>query len=157
MTTPRHERGKRVLQTAFPDADESPGLLLWRVTHEWQAEMRAALRPFDLTHVQYVLLASLTWLESEEPVTQQRLAQHARTDPMMTSQVLRALEAKGLVERRPHPVDARARSLHVTPEGVDLANRATAAVEEADRAWFAPIGHDLSGFTRSLDMLSRRR
>jgi DNA-binding MarR family transcriptional regulator len=118
--------------------------------------MRAALRPFDLTHVQYVLLASLTWLQSDEPVTQQRLAQHARTDPMMTSQVLRALEMKGLVERRPHPVDARARSLHVTGRGVDLANRATAVVEKADRAWFAPLGRELDAFTRNLRTLSGR-
>ena len=119
--------------------------------------MRATLRPFDLTHVQYVLLASLTWLQSEEPVTQQALAQHVRTDPMMTSQVLRALEGKGLVERRAHPDDGRARSLHVTRQGGELANRATAAVEKADRAWFAPIDHDLSAFTRDLQTLSRPR
>jgi DNA-binding MarR family transcriptional regulator len=106
--------------------------------------------------VQFVLLASLTWLESEEPITQRGLAEHARTDPMMTSQVLRALEDKGLVERRPHPSDARARSLHVTPQGAALANRATAAVEAADRAYFAVLADDLPGFTQELHRLSRQ-
>lgn len=133
----------------------SPGLLLWRVTNAWQARQRLALRPFDLTHVQYVLLASLTWMPAGEPVTQRRLAEHARTDAMMTSQVLRALEGKGLVERRPHPDDARARSLHATEEGVALANRATVAVEATDRACFGVLGEDLAAFSRHLQRLSR--
>jgi DNA-binding MarR family transcriptional regulator len=82
----------RKLATVHADADDSPGLLLWQVTNRWQAAQRAALRPFDLTHVQFVLLASLTWLDSDRPpVTQKQLAEHAATDPMMTSQVLRAL------------------------------------------------------------------
>jgi DNA-binding MarR family transcriptional regulator len=89
-------------------ADASPGLLLWQVSNRWQAAQRAALRPFDLTHVQFVLLASLTWLDNEGPVTQKRLAEHAATDPMMTSQVLRALEERGLIRRGQHPTDARA-------------------------------------------------
>ncbi|KAB2584620.1 MarR family transcriptional regulator, partial [Rhodococcus erythropolis] len=87
------------LETDFEDAGDSPGLMLWRVTNAWQASIRAALRPFDLTHVQFVLLAALTWLDAETPITQRDLAEYARTDPMMTSQVIRTLESKKLVER----------------------------------------------------------
>ncbi|MDP9431305.1 MAG: MarR family transcriptional regulator [Actinomycetota bacterium] len=146
----------RALRSEFSDADLSPGLLLWRVTNAWQAAQRAALRPFDLTHVQFVLLASLAWHQGESPVTQRQLAQHAGADPMMTSQVLRTLEAKGLVERRPHPTDARARALIATPPGVDLANRANAAVERADRDYFAVLGEDHPSFTRMLARLTHR-
>ncbi len=70
--------------------------MLWRVTNAWQASIRAALRPFDLTHVQFVLLAALTWLDAETPITQRGLAEYARTDAMMTSQVIRTLESKGV-------------------------------------------------------------
>ena len=59
--TPR--RGSRPAR----DADDSPGFLLWQVTNKWQAAQRAALKPFGLTHVQFVLLASLTWLDSGGP------------------------------------------------------------------------------------------
>jgi DNA-binding MarR family transcriptional regulator len=128
------------LRTSFADADDSPGLVLWRVTNVWQAAQRAALRPFDLTHVQFVLLASLTWLDDGGSVTQRALAAHAGTDPMMTSQVLRTLEAKGLVRRPPHPGDARARALEVTEAGVRRANEAVVAVEEVDRRFFDPVG-----------------
>jgi DNA-binding MarR family transcriptional regulator len=140
----------RRLASEFEDADASPGLVMWRVTNAWQAAQRAALKPHGLTHVQFVLLASLTWLDSAEPVTQKDLAAHAGTDPMMTSQVLRALEALGLVERRPHPTDSRARSLVVSDEGAALANRAVRAVEAVDRQFFAPLGDRRAEFTALL-------
>lgn len=124
------------LHTSYAAAELSPGLLMWQVTNRWQAAVRAALLPHGLTHVQFVLLASLTWLDSDEPVTQKALADHAATDPMMTSQVLRALEQRGLVERRPHPDDGRAKALVVTADGAALANRTVGVVEAADREFF---------------------
>lgn len=140
------------LATEFDDAADSTGLALWRVTNRWQAAQRATLAPFDLTHVQFVLLASLTWLDAEPP-TQNELAAHAGTDPMMTSQVLRALEAKGLVERLAHPTDGRARLLSVTAVGRDLANRAVVAVEACDAAFFAALA-DRGVFTKELGRLA---
>jgi DNA-binding MarR family transcriptional regulator len=130
------------LATEFADADDSPGLILWRVTNTWQAAVRAALRPLGLTHVQFVLLASLTWLDADGPVSQKQLAVHAATDPMMTSQVLRTLEEHGLVVRAPHPHDRRARALTVTAAGRHLADQAVSVVEACDRAFFAPLGED---------------
>jgi DNA-binding MarR family transcriptional regulator len=143
------------LSSEFDDAAESPGLAMWRVTNAWQAEQRAALRQHDLTHVQFVLLASLTWLDAAEPVTQQDLAAHAGTDPMMTSQVLRVLEKRSLVERRPHPTDSRARSLVVTEAGAHLANRAVGDVEAVDRRFFEPLGERRAEFTALLGRLAR--
>lgn len=146
----------RALRSEFTDATASPGLLLWQVTNAWQAAQRAALRPFDLTHVQFVLLACLSWQQDEQPLTQRRLAEHARTDPMMTSQVLRALEAKGLIQRPPHPTDARARALIATPAGLELASRANAAVEQVDRDYFSPLGDDRPALTRMLARLTSK-
>ncbi len=143
--------GRRL--AAEHDAGASTGLLLWRVTNTWQAAQRAALKPHGLTHVQFVLLASLTWLEADEPVTQRDLAAHARTDPMMTSQVVRALAAAGHVERRPHPSDARARALVVTEQGAALANRAVVDVEAVDRAFFGVLGAERDVLTRLLGRL----
>lgn len=143
----------RRLASAQDEAADSPGLLLWQVTNRWQSAQRAALKPFDLTHVQFVLLASLTWLDTGRPVTQKRLAEHAATDPMMTSQVVRALAARRLVKRAPHPDDRRAVALSVTDEGVALANRAVAVVEACDEAFFAPLGRTAAGFTAQLRAL----
>jgi DNA-binding MarR family transcriptional regulator len=140
------------LETGYDDADDSPGLLLWQVTNRWQAAQRAALKPYGLTHVQFVVLASLTWLAADGPVTQKALADHAALDPMMTSQVLRALEADSLVERRDHPVDRRAKAIAVTEVGRSLANRAVKAVEACDSSFFSPVC-DQRGFVEALTAL----
>lgn len=128
------------LSTEYDDAQSSPGLALWRASHAWQKQIRIALAPHNLTHVQYVLLASLTWMDRAEPVSQRDLAKHAELDVMMTSQVLRTLEAKGYILRGPHPDDGRAIALHPTERGILLANAATGDVEAADAAYFAALG-----------------
>ena len=77
------------------EPEESPGLLLWHVTLRWQRDMAAVLAPLDLTHVQFVLLATTWWLNSRgQHPNQLALAHQAGTDVKMTSQVLRTLEAK---------------------------------------------------------------
>ncbi|RJO79898.1 MarR family transcriptional regulator [Nocardia panacis] len=146
------------LRSGFAAADESSGLLLWQVTNRWQAAQRSALAPFDLTHVQFVLLASLTYLAARaaDPVMQRDLAEHAATDPMMTSQVLRALEQKGLIERRDHPSDRRAKSLAPTEAGAALVNRAIVAVEDCDREFFEPLGAHGPDFAAALRLLRER-
>ncbi|MEU8658361.1 MarR family winged helix-turn-helix transcriptional regulator [Actinoplanes philippinensis] len=141
------------LATRHDSADESPGLLLWQVTNRWQAAQRAALKPFDLTHVQFVLLATLTYLQASGAVTQKALADMAVTDPMMVSQVLRTLESRDLVHRPPHPTDRRARAVAATDRGRALANQAVVAVEACDAAFFAALGDGLPAFTGSLRLL----
>lgn len=123
---------------------ESPGFLLWRITNRWQRAIVAELRPAGLTHVQFVLLASVWWLAraAGRPPSQRELADHAGTDPTMTSQVVRALERRGLVTRDRDPRDGRARQLDVTAAGARLARRTIGLVEAADRAFFAPAEQD---------------
>lgn len=99
--------------------------------------------PLGLTHVQFVLLACAWWLNGQgERPNQLTLARQAGTDVKMTSQVLRALEGKGLVEREVDPADTRAKRLRVTEAGAELAPRAMAAVERADARFFEPVPLD---------------
>ena len=141
-----------------PAPEQSPGFLLWRATLSWQRSIRAALAPHDLTHVQFVLLASLWWLQDHggEPPTQAQLAGQAGTDPMMASQVIRKLEARDLLERHPDPADSRARLLQLTSEGRCLLSGALADVEAADAAYFATLGTHRDGFLAGLAALSPR-
>lgn len=122
---------------------ESPGFLLWRVTLRWQRAVVRALAPLGLTHVQFVLLACTWWLNDRgiEP-TQIMLAAQAGTGVKMTSQVLRSLERKGLLEREVDEADTRARRLRVTRQGARLAPRAIEAVERADTEFFGDAAPD---------------
>jgi DNA-binding MarR family transcriptional regulator len=126
--------------TAYPEGPAaSPGFLLWHLTLAWQRAVTAALQPLDLTHVQFVLLACAWWLGSHGQVPNQlQLARQAGTDVKMTSQVLRRLEAKGLLQREVDPDDTRARRLRLTAAGTRLAQRAITAVEQADAQFFGP-------------------
>jgi DNA-binding MarR family transcriptional regulator len=119
---------------------DSPGFLLWHATLRWQRDIAAALTPLGLTHVQFVLLACAWWLNGQgERPNQLALARQAGTDVKMTSQVLRALESKGLIEREVDPADTRAKRLRVTESGTELAPRAVAAVEQVDARFFQPV------------------
>jgi DNA-binding MarR family transcriptional regulator len=119
----------------------SLGFLLWHATLRWQRLLAAALRPLGLTHVQFVLLAVLWWfvtVAGERP-SQRALAEQAGTDPMMTSQVVRALERKGLLVRHRDPADSRALQLDLTPAGKRLAVKAIEVVEARDAEFFAAV------------------
>jgi DNA-binding MarR family transcriptional regulator len=117
---------------------------LWRVSNAWQRRQRAALQPLGLTHAQFVLLASASWFGASETLTQARLSELTGIDPMTTSQVVRTLEAAELLERRVHPEDPRAKAIGVTKQGVALAKKAVVIVEEADAAFFEPLGKDVA-------------
>jgi DNA-binding MarR family transcriptional regulator len=118
--------------------EESPGFLLWHVSLRWQRQVAAALGPLGLTHVQFVLLACTWWLNRDGArPSQVAVARQAGTDVKMTSEVVRALETKGLVTREVDPTDSRARRLSVTDAGAALARQAIAVVERTDAEFFA--------------------
>ncbi|KQR88621.1 MarR family winged helix-turn-helix transcriptional regulator [Microbacterium sp. Leaf179] len=130
------------LDSRFPTGDVSPGFLLWQVTNRWQAAIRRALSPHELTHVQFVLLAVLTWGDTADGMTQAELSHRAGADPMMVSQVVRALAERGLVERHPDAADRRAIRVRATAEGRERARAANHAVEEVDEAAFGERAGD---------------
>jgi DNA-binding MarR family transcriptional regulator len=148
--------------TLFPLSDERlfdpHQSLLWRTTLYWQRQIQAALRPHDLTHVQFVLLASGWWLQGQqgEP-TQAEIAQQAATDPMMTSQVLRRLETRKLLKRRPDPTDSRARRIALTAAGRRLLAQALTDVEAVYAAFFGPLGSRKSRLLKDLGDLNSRQ
>ena len=122
---------------------ESPGFLLWHTTLRWQRDITAALRPLDLTHVQFVLLACTWWLNARGGHPNQlAVATQGGVDVKMASQVLRTLVDKGLVEREVDPTDTRAKRLRVTAAGAELAPRAIAVVEDVDARFFEPVATD---------------
>ena len=129
------------LNTRFKGGpSESPGLLLWRTTMRWQRVMTAALAPLDLTHVQFVLLASAMWLgRNGEPPNQVQLAAQAGTEVKMTSDVVARLEAKGLIAREIDPRDTRAKVIRLTATGTAAVQSAIVAVEAADATFFGPV------------------
>lgn len=132
-------------------AEESSGFLLWQVTNCWQRSIKKALEPFDLTHSQFVLLASIHWLRlHEQEVTQILLSTHTKIDPMTTSTVLRTLQKKGFVGRQEHATDTRAKTVELTEAGKKVVKKAVVAVEKFDHSFFATLGKGTAAFNGHL-------
>jgi DNA-binding MarR family transcriptional regulator len=74
---------------------------------------------------------------------------------MMTSQVVRALQAKGLITRQPDEHDPRALRLGLTRRGEKVAQLALAAVESADDAYFRAV-EGAPGLIRALRVMAGR-
>jgi MarR family transcriptional regulator, organic hydroperoxide resistance regulator len=139
------------------DADDSPGFLLWQVTNLWQREIKKALEKYELTHSQYVLMASIHWLSlGGQPVTQIILSAHTKIDPMTTSTVLRALQGRGMVERQEHATDTRAKTVVLTDNGRKIVRLAVKAVEKFDGEFFGPLGEKTGEFNKKLLLLLKQ-
>lgn len=131
-------------------AEDSPGFMLWQVTNLWQRGIKKALEVHDITHSQFVLLASIHWLSMQQgDVTQVLLSNHTKIDVMTTSTVLRTLQAKGMIVRREHATDTRAKTVALTDTGKTLIKKAVVTVEQFDAAFFTP----LSNKTKELNTL----
>ena len=134
--------------------EESTGFLLWQVTNLWQREIKKALEAYGLTHSQFVLLASMLWLKSDKQnVTQIVLSNHTKIDPMTTSTVLRTLQTKGLVQRKEHETDTRAKTVGLTETGLKITKQAINTVEEFDKLFFGSLDMQTEDFNNKLTTL----
>ncbi|MHB1820551.1 MAG: MarR family winged helix-turn-helix transcriptional regulator [Streptosporangiaceae bacterium] len=69
-----------------------------------------------------------------------QLAEHLDVTRQAAAQLVEELTAKGYVERRPHPQDARARLIVLTGKGRACTQAAEAAIAETLRPWEAALG-----------------
>ena len=93
-------------------------------------ELDAALRPFGITFSRYEALVLLAYSQNGSlPLSKigERLQVHATS----VTNVVDRLEAAGLVRREPNPLDGRGTLATLTPEGRDVAGRATKVLNEA--------------------------
>jgi DNA-binding MarR family transcriptional regulator len=72
--------------------------------------------------------------------TVNELADHLNVTKQAASQMIEDLVARGYVERRPHPSDARARLIVLTGRGWACTRAADAAAEDTLRPWADAIG-----------------
>jgi DNA-binding MarR family transcriptional regulator len=114
--------------------DATAGFSLWREAMRWQRGINAALRPVGLTHTQFLVLSSLAQaVRAERAVVQRTIADLAGLDESTTSGVLKTLEARGLVDRRPTDVDGRAWRVVVSASGQKVLRQSGPLVTAAAR------------------------
>ncbi|MBP2703995.1 MarR family transcriptional regulator [Microbispora sp. RL4-1S] len=86
--------------------------LAHRFTQRLDAYVRRAAEELGLTPTQVIALRELP-----DPITARELAGRMACEPSNATFVLDRLEQQGLIERRPHPTDRRAKRIVLTPAG----------------------------------------
>ncbi len=138
----------------FKTPEVSPGYLLNQLHLIWQRKVKNVLDPLNLTHTQFVLLASIAWLTNQkDDLTQVELASANNYDRMMVSKVLRTLQSKNLIERREHSTDTRAKVVTLTSKGKILLQTALTEVERMDVDFFEILGNDMKNFNLKMQTL----
>lgn len=88
------------------------GFTLGRLGRIWRQQLDARLLARGVSYSRWVVLAYLVRLG--EGLTQKDLAGYMGIEAPSLVRLLDGLEAEGLVERRPHPTDRRAKAVHLT-------------------------------------------
>lgn len=121
--------------------ENAVGFVLWRIVHRYVRELDRALAPLDLTHLQFTILTLAAWLaQSSDAVTQAQLARFGDIHPMQVSNVLKALEGKGLVDRPASQIDTRAKLVTITETGVTALRHALPIAVEVQAKLFGEAG-----------------
>ena len=130
--------------------------LIKRIELAVRGRLDALLEGVGLTAVQYTALTSL---ERHPDMTAAALARHSFVTAQTTAQLVRTLEARGLVERHPDPRSRRQALLALTPAGqrlVDGLREPVAAIEREmtaglDAGELAIARRALASFRDALD------
>ena len=139
---------------SFDKPEQSPGFLLWQVTNLWQRKINAILRPYGLTHAQFVVLATLAWFKKQKTnPTQIQISSFSKMDAMFVSAIIQYLENKKWVKREVSAADSRAKNVTLTTEGFRLVAKMIKKVEEFDRDFFSKLGKSQNSLNRILQEL----
>jgi len=102
-------------------------------------QTNAHLAPLGATAEQFVVLALLA---AEDGITQQELGRRATSDPNTIRAILVLLEKRGLVSRRRHPTDGRARCVTLTRKGKQAYEKWQAHIEPVQDRLLSLVPND---------------
>ncbi|HEV8654793.1 MAG TPA: MarR family transcriptional regulator [Candidatus Limnocylindria bacterium] len=106
--------------TRLVEPRQRVGRLLIGVARELRTVVDRQVQPLGLTMQQAELLV---WTHRQRGASPTQLTELLLTDDAGVSRLVDRLEAKGLITRRVHGRDRRARELQLTPSGRTLATR----------------------------------
>jgi DNA-binding MarR family transcriptional regulator len=150
LSSAEHERLNALLRPLIepppPVLADRTGFLLARAHHVFHEASDEVLAPLDLQIRQFGVLTRI----ADGTASQRELADRLQVSTPVVVELVDALEAKGLVERRRDPADRRLNALHVTGEGRDVLQRATAVLLAVNEDLTRPIGEAGDRELRSL-------
>jgi len=137
------------------NSEKSTGLLFMRVYNKWHSIIKKELKKMNLTHPQFVVLASLAYLsQNGNEITQIMISKLAGIDVMTISQILSLLEKQNFVKRKEHSKDTRAKAVILSKKGEEVLQKAVPLVEQIDEIFFGKLDTDEEQFKHFLVRLN---
>jgi DNA-binding MarR family transcriptional regulator len=147
VTPERDEAAQPALQPADPASDESLSEALGAVARQLRERSAETLAPWDITPAH---LRALRMLNRHGTMRLSTISDRLQIAPRTATEVVDALQARGLVRRLADPGDRRATLVEVTEHGAGVlaeiratrgpeAGRVFARLSPADRAELARI------------------
>ena len=126
-----------------------------RVYNKWHSMIKKELKKMNLTHPQFVVLASLAYLsQNGNEVTQVMISKLSGIDVMTVSQILNLLEKNDFVKRKEHSKDTRAKAVILSKKGEEVLQKAVPLVEQIDEIFFEKLNTDEGQFKHFLVRLN---
>ena len=126
-----------------------------RVYNKWHSIIKKELKKMNLTHPQFVVLASLAYLsQNGNEVTQVMISKLSGIDVMTVSQILNLLEKNDFVKRKEHSKDTRAKAVILSKKGEEVLQKAVPLVEQIDEVFFGKLDRDEKQFKHFLARLN---
>ncbi len=126
-----------------------------RVYNKWHSMIKKELKKMNLTHPQFVVLASLAYLlQDSDEVTQVMISKLSGIDVMTVSQILNLLEKNDFVKRKEHSRDTRAKAVILNKKGEEALQKAVPLVEQIDEIFFEKLDTDEEQFKHFLARLN---
>lgn len=126
-----------------------------RVYNKWHSMIKKELKKMNLTHPQFVVLASLAYLsQNDNEITQIMISKLAGIDVMTISQILSLLEKNDFVKRKEHSKDTRAKAVILSKKGEEVLQKAVPLVEQIDEVFFGKLDRDEKQFKHFLARLN---
>ena len=126
-----------------------------RVYNKWHSMIKKELKKMNLTHPQFVVLASLAYLSQDSnEVTQVMISKLSGIDVMTVSQILNLLEKNDFVKRKEHSKDTRAKAVILNKKGEETLQKAVPLVEKIDEIFFEKLDTDEEQFKHFLARLN---
>jgi DNA-binding MarR family transcriptional regulator len=129
----------QALQIPEPDdlqAEPSVCYVIARLERAVRRAIKERVEPHDLTVLQYT---TLSVLRRRGELSNAQLARRAFMTPQSMSEVIDALEQKGLIERNPHPNHRRVFPAVLTAKGRRVTKACDAEVEALEREMLAEL------------------